>query len=98
MNHTEIMRAAAALPAPEQSQLQAVEADLGNLCERLAQSTGQLGSIADRVFGTYPQAVAEPAKGSPACAGVLSQIGERLAQLSAEIGAIEERTKRLSDP
>lgn len=76
-------------------QLSQLEYQLAQLRERLAQSTGELGSIADRCFGTQPQPVPTKAPGGVAGAGVVHRIDAEICAFEAEIGAIEERVKRL---
>ena len=61
---------------------------------RLAQSTGTLGSIADRVFGSRPEGMAKDDRLDTT--GDLSAIDSEIASLRGEIGAIEDRVDRFS--
>ena len=61
---------------------------------RLAQSTGTLGSIADRVFGSRPEGMAKDDR--PDTTGDLGAINSEIAALGREIEAIEDRIDRFS--
>lgn len=80
---------------PRPAMLDQILEQLTELRERLAQSTGVLGSIVDRVCGPRPE---ETLKGQAGAigGGKLAAIGRELDGLLFEIEAIEVRTKRLT--
>ena len=80
---------------PRPAMLDQILEQLTQLRERLAQSTGELGSIVDRVCGPRPE---ETLKGQAGAigGGKLAAIGRELDGLLFEIEAIEVRTKRLT--
>jgi hypothetical protein len=82
---------------PEEHRLSSVSAELSRHRERLAQSTVEIGSIADRLLGTRPEpALTGNAKGHPQVGGSVLAINNELEWLCSEIEALEERVKRLS--
>lgn len=81
---------------PQSSEMEMINSHLEQITVRLAQSTGELGSIADRMFGTRPEPVAPSHKGNPIAAGIVASMHDRIEVLNMEVSAIEDRVKRLA--
>ena len=95
MEHRNYQDARSIEAPPQPAMLDQILEQLTELRERLAQSTGVLGSIVDRVCGPRPE---ETLKGQAGAigGGKLAAIGRELDGLLFEIEAIEVRTKRLT--
>ena len=81
---------------PRPAMLDQILEQLTQLRERLAQSTGVLGSIVDRVCGPRPEETLKKGQEGAIGGGKLAAIGRELDGLLFEIEAIEVRTKRLT--
>lgn len=83
------------LGGEERSALESIRLTISALRQRLANTTGHLGSLADRLLGTRPEALQKSGE-TTSGGGMIDEINLELSALAAEINAIEDRAERLA--